>query len=306
MTMIRSADRLRHFLAVAREGNLNAAARQLGLSQPALTKHIRKLENELGVELFTRHPRGMSLTQLGERLLRHAKLVEAELRFAEAEIRSVQHGHSGVLRVGAGPFWGVAFVPQALARLQKDFPDLRIELEVGVNTVTHPKLFRGDLDIVFSSSPNSEDMPSFIQFQDLLHVSMRICSGRRHPLARAKSIATGDLTQYPWVEYQDDPDTTSNVQALFRAQRCAPPRYAIRASSMLAVVQLLKSGPYLGCLAGPLLAAASGLGLVVLPFRREIRTFASGALCHRAIAEMVPVRSLISYLAADASRLKAS
>jgi len=303
--MIRSADRLRHFLAVAREGNLNAAARQLGLSQPALTKHIRKLEAELGVELFTRHPRGMTLTPLGERLLRHAKLVEAELRFAEADIKSAQQGHSGVLRVGAGPFWGVTLVPQALARLQKDYPDLRVELEIGVNTVTHPKLFRGDLDIVFSAGSEGDDLPPFVQFQELLRVPMRVCAGRRHPLAKAKKVSAADLTRYSWVEYQDDPDTTSSLLSLMRRQRCPPPRYAVRASSLLAVVHLLKAGPYLACLAGPLLSAASELGLAVLPFRHEIRSFPSGALCHRSLAEMAPMRSLIGYLAASAGRLKA-
>jgi len=306
MTMIRNADRLRHFLAVAREGNLNAAAKQLGLSQPALTKHIRKLEEEFGVELFTRHPRGMTLTQFGERLLRHAKLVEAELRFAEAEIRSVQSGHAGVLRVGAGPFWGVSLVPQALARLQKDFPDLRIELEVGVNPIIHPKLFRGDIDVVFSAGPGAEELPPFIAFHDLLQVPMRLCAGRRHPLAKARSVSVKDLTRYPWVEYQDDPDTSSSLKSLFQAQRCPPPRYAVRASSLLAVVHLLKSGPYLACLAGPLLSSASELGLAVLPFRRNIRSYASGALCHRSLAETAPIRSLIGYLAAGADRMKSN
>lgn len=302
--MIRNADRLRHFLAVAREGNLNAAAKQLGLSQPALTKHIRKLEDEFGVELFTRHPRGMTLTQFGDRLLRHAKLIEAELRFAEAEIRSVQSGHAGVLRVGAGPFWGVTLVPQAVARLQKDFPELRIELEVGVNTITHPKLFRGDLDVVFSAGPDGQDLPPFVVFHDLLHVPMRICAGRRHPLAMARRVTAMDLTRYPWVEYQDDPDTSSRLQALLREQKCPAPRLAVRATSLLAVVHLLKAGPYLACLAGPLLSSASELGLTVLPFRQEIRSYASGALCHRSLAEMAPVRSLIGYLADGAARMK--
>jgi DNA-binding transcriptional LysR family regulator len=303
--MIRSADRLRHFLAVAREGNLNAAARQLGFSQPALTKSIRRLEDEFGVELFARHPRGMTLTQYGERLLRHAKLVEAELRFAEAEIRSVQSGRSGVLRVGAGPFWGVTMVPRALARLQKDFPELRIELEVGVNTVTHPKLLRGDLDVVFSAGSSSDDLPSFVLFHELLRIPILVCAGRQHPLAKARRVRAADLTLYPWVEYQDDPDTNGSLFALMRSQRCAPPRYAVRSSSLLAVVHLLKAGPYLACLAGPLLAEASELGLVVLPFGREVRSYPSGVLCHRSLAEMAPVRSLIGYLTDDVARLKA-
>jgi DNA-binding transcriptional LysR family regulator len=304
--MIRGVDRLRHFLAVARAGNVNAAARELGLSQPALTKNIRKLEEEFGVELFTRHARGMTLTQFGEMLLRHAKLVEAELRFAEAEIKSLQGGQVGHLRVGAGPFWGVTLVPRAIARLQVAFPQLRIDLEIGVNPVIHPRLFRGDLDIVFSAEPETDELPPFIAFEELLRVPNRVCASRSHPLVRVRRAKPADLSHYPWVEYQDDLDNSRSLLAMLRAHRCPPPRYLVRASSLLAIINLLRSGPYLACLAEPILSAWPDLGVVTLPGMREVRSYLTGTLYHRSLREMTPVRTLISYLAEDAAKLKAA
>src|SRR5689334_10300806 len=102
MPLLRNADLLRPFLAVARTGNLSAAARELSLSQPALTKSVRKLEEIVGVPLFERRARGMTLTGSGTALLAHARRIEAQCRFADAEIGAIARGEAGSIRIGAG------------------------------------------------------------------------------------------------------------------------------------------------------------------------------------------------------------
>src|SRR5207237_8644508 len=106
MALLRAVGLLRPFLAVARTGNLSAAARELAVSQPALTKSVRKLEQQFGVTLFDRGARGMVLTSTVAALLTHASLIEAQCRFADAEIDELGHGESGTIRIGAGPDWG--------------------------------------------------------------------------------------------------------------------------------------------------------------------------------------------------------
>ena len=152
--MLHEAALLRHFLAVVNERSISAAAQRLAISQPALTKSIRKLETYLGAPLFERLPRGVSLTAFGETLLPHARRIEAECQFAETEMKALRGGHSGRLRLGAGPFFGAALLPAAIAKLQPRFPDLRVELDVGTNEVTHPRLFEGELDAVFCRLPD--------------------------------------------------------------------------------------------------------------------------------------------------------
>src|SRR5262245_40760249 len=132
MALLRNAALLRDFLAVTRAGSLSAAAQELAVSQPALTKSIRRLEAQYGAALFERRARGMALTPFGETLLGHAKLIDAQCRFADAEMAAFAQGKGGRIRVGAGLFWGATLLPIAIARLQERLPGLKVDLEVGV------------------------------------------------------------------------------------------------------------------------------------------------------------------------------
>src|SRR5437868_9879681 len=126
MALLRSIGLLRPFLAVARAGNLSAAARGLSVSQPALTKSVRKLEQQFGVALFDRGARGMVLTPSGAALLTHARLIEAQCRFADAEIEALAHGEAVTIRIGAGPYWGPEVVALDVAALEARFAKLRV------------------------------------------------------------------------------------------------------------------------------------------------------------------------------------
>lgn len=112
MDLLRNIGLLRSFLAVAREGNVTAAAEKMGLSQPALTRNIRRLEEECGITLFDRHTRGVTLTVYGQTLLRYAQMIDTECRFASSELEAMRSGHRGHLRIGGGPFWGARCCPR--------------------------------------------------------------------------------------------------------------------------------------------------------------------------------------------------
>ncbi len=301
--MLGSLGLLRHFLAVAEDGNLTSAARRLGLSQPALTKSIRRLEASLGATLFERRSRGMALTPQGLIMLRHARDIATECRFAESELEAARRGHKGQLRIGAGPFWGSAIVPRAVARLHERFPDLQIELLTGVNTITHPKLFRGDLDLVVSALPGDEPLPSFVVAHELMTIEMRLVAGRAHPLWAKPVILAPDLDPYRWIIYQEDREVLAQLLPALRAAGGAPPRFAVEASSLFAVVHLLEAGPYLACLAEPLVRALSTSSIGILPFRPPIWSFPAGTLVRRSLEATLPVRAFLELLTADVARL---
>src|ERR1700756_2998365 len=90
---------LRHFLAVVEHGNMTAAASSLGLTQPALSKSIHHLEQDLGLDLFLRHPGGVTPTHAGEVLARHARLIESGLRGAAEEIDAIRRGTAATIQV---------------------------------------------------------------------------------------------------------------------------------------------------------------------------------------------------------------
>ncbi|MFI5015240.1 MAG: LysR family transcriptional regulator [Hyphomicrobiales bacterium] len=291
--MLHNIGLLRHFLAVVEHGNLNAAAQSLGLSQPALTKSIRRLEATFRVTLFERHARGMRLTRFGDILLRHAKLVRSEMSFAEAELSAARDGQGGELRIGAGPFWGATIVPRAIAQLQRRFPKLKVELQVGVSEITLPRLLSGDLDLVIAGWTSLGALPPSIRVEEFIRTEMQICAAKGHPLLREAHIGVEDLARYPWVLYQQDPELTKHLLEMFRRAELEWPSFAVQSTSLMSIIELLRSGPYLSCLAGPLLVALASFGLRRVPIAYEIRRFQTGAVYHRSLSAMIAVRALI-------------
>jgi DNA-binding transcriptional LysR family regulator len=300
MALLRSAGLLRPFLAVARIGNLSAAARELSVSQPALTKSVRKLEQQVGVPLFDRRARGMSLTPSGIALLAHARLVEAQCRVADGELDALARGQAGRIHVGAGPYWGNTVVPRAIARLHERMPQLDVGLDVGVNAVIQPRLFAGELDLIVGGLPDAGTLPAGIEQVDFYTIRTRVVAGRHHPLQRRSRVSVADLARYPWVFYQHDRDVMTKLSALFQRSGVGAPEIRVETTSLHAVMQLLRSGPYLACIADAFLRAAPDPAIVILPYPRAIWTFPAGVQIHGALREFAPIRALLELIAQEA------
>ena len=236
------------------------------------------------------------MTSHGAALLAHARLIEAQCRFADAEIEALAQGAAGQIRIGAGPYWGPKLVPLAVARLHDRFPKLRVALEVGVNSVILPKLFAGDLDLVMSALPEASSLPVGIAMEDFGEFHLRVVAGRHHPLHRKRRITTRDLAKYSWVLYQHDQDTLNKLTRVMHADGGEPPNIHVVTTSLHAVMQFLRSGPYLACLADAYLSIMPEMDIEIVPFRREIWSFPSGALYHASLRGFAPVSALIETL----------
>jgi DNA-binding transcriptional LysR family regulator len=304
MTTLRASPLLRHFLAVVDAGSLTAAAARLSITQPALTKAIRKLEEELGVQLFERLPRGMAPTAYGRTLLPHARRIQAECRFADVEMQAFRGGRSGRLRVGAGPFFGAALVPGAVIEVQRRYPKLDVELDVGVNESTHPRLFDGGLDIVFCGLPAAGELPPFIERHPFFEIEARVIAGTRHPLMRRRSVPASALVDYPWAIYQEDREAIAHLYAAMREAGAKPPRIAVETTSLTMLIELLTDGPYLTCVADAMVAAQPDRGLAIVPYPQPIWKFPAGALLHRSLAHYAPLRLMHDAVRAAAGRLR--
>src|SRR5215472_677543 len=284
MAILRDAALLRHFLAVAREGSVSAAAGRLAVTQPALTKSIHKLEARLGVTLFERLPRGIALTRYGKTLLPHARRIEAECHFAEVEMQAFRAGKTGRLRVGAGPYFGAAVVPGSIARLQKHFPDVGVEL-------------------MFGALPE-EPPPPYIAVRPLVELKSRVIAGTRHPLLSKRSVAVTDLAGFPWAIYQQDHAMVARLFAMLRDEGAQPPRITAEVNSLTALIRMLKAGPYLSCFTEALVAAHADFGLAVVPLARPVWQFQAGALVHRALEDYPPATMLFEFVRSDAEKLR--
>src|SRR5450631_616846 len=142
---------LRHFLAVVEHRGISSAAKAIHITQPALTKSVRQLEQLLGVKLFERLPTGMVPTRFGEVLARRVRLMDVEYRHALAEIESMKGGTGGTINVGAGPVWMARLLPPVIAEFQRQQPKVKIHLVGGVIDTLVPGLLAGRLDVVCSA-----------------------------------------------------------------------------------------------------------------------------------------------------------
>jgi DNA-binding transcriptional LysR family regulator len=302
MALLRSAGLLRPFLAVARAGNVSAAARELAVSQPALTKIVRKLEQQVGVPLFDRRARGMTLTPSGIARLAHARLIEAQCRVADGDLDALARGQAGRIRVGAGPYWGNTVVPRAIARLHERMPRLDVGLDVGVNAVVQPRLFAGELDLIVGGLPEAAGMlPPGIEQLDFYMIRTRVVAGRHHPLQAKRRVTVADLARYPWVFYQHDRDVMTQLGALFRRSGVGAPEIRVETTSLHAVMQLLRSGPYLACIADAYLRAAPEPAIAILPYPHAIWTFPAGVQVHAPLRAFAPIRTLLELITREAA-----
>jgi DNA-binding transcriptional LysR family regulator len=139
--------RLRAFQAVARSGSFSSAARELGYTQSVVSHHVAALENELGVTLVNRGTRPVSITDAGQRLLRHTEAALGHITAAEDELRAIAGLKRGTLRIGAFGSASTSFVPAALARFEASHPDVELRLEHVEEPEDLRRVRSGDLDL---------------------------------------------------------------------------------------------------------------------------------------------------------------
>lgn len=212
-----------YFLAVASERSMRAATKQLGLTQPALTKAIRRLEDEIGVALFDRRSSGVSLTVYGETFLRHTRTLRAGMNEAESELLALRAGTSGLVRIGAGPRWQEAILPEAVRRFRAERPDVQLRIVGGTDDVLKDQLAAGELDFIVASIPEGTERPE-LEGTDLLADDYRVVADLDHPLRRRSRPQLGDLLDYPWVLPNPETYLMRRFVATFRAHGLTPPR----------------------------------------------------------------------------------
>lgn len=251
-----------HFLAVADNLSISQAAEVLNLTQPALSKSIKQLEDRLGVPLFERWPTGVKLTQYGEVLARRARLIDRELSYAITELQTLKGGASGVLRIGAGLIWSQRYLPPIIARFQKLHAGVSVELRSGVIDTMVPALIGGDLDVVCTSLdfPDSNDYVK----EPLVEIRHGIYAAAAHPLAAFKRVTPGQLGAYGWVTLKNDYVGRNRLGSFFAANGLEPPNVRVELAVDMAVLSLIAASDYLCSLPKALADTARSLGVVEL------------------------------------------
>lgn len=254
---------LEYFLRVAQRKNISLAAADLNVAQPTLTKSIKLLEEQLGVKLFERLPRGVSLTSFGITLLRHAEAVHVQLKDAGDEIAAQRSGAVGMVVIGAGPTWLRRYLPVALAHTMSAHPLIRVRIEAGFDEALLRALRQGELDFVVAEIPSPEDRRDF-ETLTLTSDRLGVCCRLGHPLTRRRRVSMHDLLQYPWIKPPHATRAHRRLDALFVANDLPPPSSMLESGSVALQFNVLRQSDALATTVSKTLQTAEGEGLVML------------------------------------------
>ncbi len=234
---------IRYFNAVARHGSFSAAAKVLGISQPGLTKAVRRLEASLECSLFVRLPRGVALTQQGQALLRHVSLLDVQLQDAREEVRALDRGAVGELRIGAGPSWLSRALPRIVAEMAAKYPGLRFQVVGGFNVSLMEALRVGDLDLVVSALPDRN--PVGLRAIPLTTDTISVVARLNHPLRAKRAPPPSSTLAYSWALPGRDVLSRLRLDALFRVAGLEPPTARIESDSISFIASVLRESDML-------------------------------------------------------------
>lgn len=226
-----------HFLAVVESRTISGAAEVLNLTQPALSKSIKQLEDRLGVVLFERLPNGVEMTPYGEVLARRGRLIQRELSHAVTELHSMKGGSTGLIRIGAGLVWSQIYLPPVLSGFLAARPGVQVDMQTGVIDTLVPKLAKADLDLICTTLdfPDSSEIVK----EPLVQVTHGIFARKDHPLVEQKSASPKDLSDWGWITFANDYVGHNRLGSFFAANQLEPPIVRMETApdlSLLAVV----------------------------------------------------------------------
>jgi DNA-binding transcriptional LysR family regulator len=236
----------RYFIAVADHASVSAAARQLAITQSAITTAIHDLEAEIGLKLFERGPRGVTLTPDGHRFLANARRVLAAVADATHALRAQPNALAGTLSIGVTPLVAGYYLAELLSRFTRACPAVEVEVVEDEPRFLEHLLINGEVDAAIMVSSALVDRQA-LATEILNRSPMRVWLASSHPLARRDDVSLEEVAACPLIVLEAD-RLDELMRAVWQRYRLAP--RTLLASSSLEAVRSLVGG---------------GMGVTVLP-----------------------------------------
>lgn len=232
--------RVRYFTVVADELHFGRAADRLHMAQPPLSQQIRQLEQDLGVELFNRSTRKVSLTEAGSIFLPDALQLLAEADGVERRLAELGSASSGQLRIGFVDSTSYEIMPRFLGTYQSRWPTVAYELRSMSSDEQHQALTRSEIDIGFGRANRD---PSLIKQQVILNEPLVVAVPENHPLASQSTTTLSRLAGERFLGFDQatSPTLHSELAAMCGAQNVAYDP-VIQATEYTTIVGLVASG----------------------------------------------------------------
>ncbi|PTQ11330.1 LysR family transcriptional regulator [Sphingomonas oleivorans] len=258
--------KLKHLLLVdtlARTRNMHAAAQEMNLSQPAISKMLRDLEELLGFPLFERLPRSMPPTELGEFVARYAWLTLNEARHFTDQVNLLRKGGHGRLRVGAIFAATAILLPEAIARIKVRRPLLSIEVVEQTSDQLLDMLDHRMLDLVIGRFTD-ERYQQLFDFRTLAPEPFCLVVNSRHPLCGQSDVPPARLMDWPWILFPANTPIRRRMERAFGEIGLTTPINVVETISTQTFLHLLQAGPMIALLPESMVQAQVQSGLLTI------------------------------------------
>ncbi|MGQ0546076.1 MAG: LysR substrate-binding domain-containing protein [Betaproteobacteria bacterium] len=237
---------LQLLVALDEHRNLARVAERLNVTPPAVSKSLHDIERELGAELFTRGPRGVTPTIYGECMIRHAQAVLAQLGKATLELRALKDGSLGSTALGVLPAAAPLLAPLAIAKLKERAPLSTVLLRDGTIDALIPDLHQGKLDLIVGTVPSSRFASGLVVEMLYDNDALVVVSRVAHPLTRRSRLPLTRLLEYPWIIPPSGTSVGDSFKQLLAKHRLSMTQNYVESGSIVANKTLIQQTDTLG------------------------------------------------------------
>mgnify|MGYP000561878659 CR=1 FL=1 len=235
---------IRAFVEVARQGSIRGASRTLNLSQPALTKSIKELEEGMAAQLFVRRSKGVALTECGEGFYQRARLILEELRAAQDDIRQRQGELAGQINIGMGASVSRTLMPAVITRFHAQHPQVKVRIMEGQLVSMINELRQGELDFTINTYYQGPYDQEFT-FEKLFEKPFAVFCREGHPAMGATSI--NELLHYNWTMPTPRGSYYKQLEEVF-SDRSQIPRIGVVCETFSSCISLVAQSDFLSIL----------------------------------------------------------
>ncbi|MGH6638207.1 MAG: LysR family transcriptional regulator [Polaromonas sp.] len=230
---------LEHFVRVAQTGSFSRAAVAVGITQSALSRHVRTLELELKQTLLRRTGRGVQLTDAGRCLFEHSQLILKQVECARREVEFARDAHAGHLTIGLPPSLGRTLSVSLITKFNAEFPKAKLAIVEGLSNHLIEWIKSGDIDLAVVHNPEpSPHIDAQPLLEEMLYLMSPVEFRTKEP---AEEVQFADLPRYPLIL----PDRSTSIRRLLdtrAAHAGISIRIAYEVSSLGAILELVARG----------------------------------------------------------------
>lgn len=238
MTLTLKPAQLRLITEIAEQRQLQLAADAVAMTQPAASRMLAEIERQAGAALFLRQPKGMEPTEAGLVMIRRARAILREMRSMEAEIRALEAGLGGSVRVGAVTGPAVGLMVPAIRKLKQIAPEAEVTLDVAPSRELLRQLAAGEIDFALGRVLPEFDSRLF-DVRAMRDEKLALLVRAGHPLARAATVTLTELQSYEWIMQERGAPIREATLEACAAVGLAEPANVVNSPSLLFMIAYL-------------------------------------------------------------------